>query len=443
MAKLGNYARDVETGDPFTTGNATVKAADGSTLASPALNATTGRWEYIANGQPGKVRQEYAAAGQTKIIEGDAYGQAGDWFEAELSRILQLFGSGVIQGLAVTAPGGMAVEVGEGDLLNLGVLHPIYDAESVDIDTAHATLDRIDVVASELTRTGTFAGKVELVVVKGTADATPDVPDLTQDDDTWQIEVARVAVPAAAGSIVSDNISTAERPIATGPISDGSVTTAKLADDSVTSAKIDDGTILLEDLNAEVVSAFQGGPGLINTYWITSLGAVGGSAGSIGSALVQNVLYGAPIFIPKATTITGVALNRLSGTSTDATLRFGLYGITSAGLPGARVADFGTVSVGGTNGVKSITGLSVAVDAGWYWAAVCAGTFTGTVVPTNYGSAAGSIPMQILGAADAGSLAFLVAAQGVFVGTGALPDPYPSPGLSETGPLIWVQTSGT
>ena len=427
MVQIGNYARDVETGVPFVTGNATIKGPDGATLATPALNGTTGRWAYEANGQPGKTQQTYVAAGQTKIIEGDAYGQAGDWCESELSRILKLFGDGVIDGMAVTAPGGMAVQVGTGNALNLGVLHPIYTAENVTIGAAHASLTRIDRVVSRLTRTGTFAGKVVLAVVAGTPSGSPAVPALTNDANTWEVEIARVTVPGAASSIVLGNISTATRSIATGPVADGSVTSAKIAD----------GTIQLGDLAAAPFIL----PGLIANTWYSARQVYGGDL--TPASMAADRLQCVPIFIPKATTLTEMGVYRAGGTTASATARLGLYTSTSEGIPGTLVLDAGTVSVS-TTGAKTITGLSQALSAGWYWAAVCAGSWTGTLTLTGFDSASGIYrPVHGDATGPFTSEVDYLGLIGTFVGTGSLPASFPSVSALTSAPNVWIKTSGT
>lgn len=439
MAKLRNYARDVETGDPFTTGNATITGPDGSTLATPALNGTTGAWEYQANGQPGVMTQEYTAADQTKIVAGDAYGQAGDWCEGELSRILQLFGDGVINDMTVTAPGSMNVQVGTGNLLNLGVLHPIYTAENVTIGTADGSNPRIDRVVSRLTRTGTFAGKVVLAVVAGTAAATPSVPALTQDANTWEVEVARVTVPAAASSIVLGNISTAERPIATGPVADGSVGTTALDDEAVTTAKLADGAVTVAKIAAGTTLPFLL-PGLIATYWYSAHNILTGDSGSL--LIDQNTIYAAPLFVPKATTLTGLAVEVLQRSVASGTGRVGLYEADSDGLPGALFYDGGTLDFA-TIGIKSVTGLSVDLPAGWYWGAICAGTFSGVLALQTMVADADNPVRSLLGSPDPATRPDEWAAVGAHVGTSALPDPFPAPGITDPGPNVWFQTSGT
>lgn len=436
MAKIQNYARDVETGVPFTAGNAEIYGPDGTLLASPALDGTTGRWSWQANGSPGKTRQRYSAAGQVKIVEGDAAGQAGNWFELELERIMGLFTPGVVAGCAVTAPGGMQVQVGAGDILNAGILHPIYTAENVSIAAAHATLPRIDVIVSRLTKTGTFAGRLVLGVVQGTAAASPAVPALTNDANTGEVELARVNVPAAAGAIVLGNISTATRPGATAAVADNSITNAKLADDSVGAAEIINGSVGLAELAAGLTLPFLA-PGLISTYWLPTSGLP--DFGSSTELVVANTLYGAPIFIPKATTITGAAIQRIAGSSAAATARIGLYNAGSNGLPTTLHTDFGTLNVS-TAGVKQAAVASVPVAAGWYWAATVFGTFTGTL--SAQVTVAGR-PMLGLPAAGAASANYNVFTQGVWASTASLPTPYPAPGLGVFAPQMWIQTSGS
>jgi microcystin-dependent protein len=223
--RLANYIRDVATGDPFTTGSASIVGPDGSPIATVALNAVTGRWAYQENGQPGVTLTEYAAAGQTRRIKGDAYGQAGNWSEGELPEMMQIHGDGVFNATAMplSAPGGMSVRVGIGYMLVLGVFLPVYVAQDLPIDAAHATLARIDTIVGRLTRTGTFAGKAALAVVKGTPGASPTAPVTTQDVNTWEVKLGEVAVPAAAVAIVTGNVSTVGRQIAGSVLPAGSI----------------------------------------------------------------------------------------------------------------------------------------------------------------------------------------------------------------------------
>lgn len=436
MAKIQNYARDVETGVPFTAGNAEIYGPDGTLLASPALDGTTGRWSWQANGSPGKTKQRYSAAGQVKIVEGDAAGQAGNWFELELERIMGLFTSGVIAGCAVTAPGGMQVQVGAGDILNTGVLHPIYTAENVSIAAAHATLPRIDVIVSRLTKTGTFAGRLVLGVVQGAAAASPAVPALTNDANTGEVELARVNVPAAAGAIVLGNISTATRPGATAAVADNSITNAKLADNSVGAAEIIDGSVGLAELAAGLTLPYMT-PGLINTYWISGAGVMNNPN---DSQVFGGTIYAVPIFVPKATTITGAAVVRTAGSTAAATGRLGIYNAGSNGLPSTLHTDFGTVSLS-TNGTKQVAVGGVALAAGWYWLALVVGTHTGTLFMETIDT---FDERHLFGMPTPGNqLSPSNYAQGVHASTASMPASFPAPGLASENPNIWIQTSGS
>lgn len=211
--RLGNYTRDVETGVPFLTGSTQIFGPDGSPIVTVAVNAVTGRWAHQQNGSPGITKSVFTGAGQTRVIQGDAYGQASYAFEGELPEMMSIFGSGVytLGGLPLTAPGGMTVRVGVGYMFILGILLPIYVAEDLPINAAHATLARIDNIVGRLTRTGTFAGMTELAIVAGTPAASPAAPVLTQDVNTWEAKVGEVAVAAAASSIVAGNLATTGR----------------------------------------------------------------------------------------------------------------------------------------------------------------------------------------------------------------------------------------
>lgn len=430
MAKIGNYARDVETGDPITTGSVDIYGPDGSLITSVAVDGVTGRWAWQANGSPGKTRQVFDAAGQVKVVEGDAYGQAGNWFEAELERILQLFSSGVISGMAVTAPGGMNVQVGLGDLINLGVLHPIYTAESVAISAAHASNPRIDVVVSRLTRTGTFAGRVVLAVIAGTAAASPTKPALTNTADTNDVEVCTVTVPAAASSIVSGNISVLARPTALPPIADAAITQAKLAKPSVGTPELLDSAVTATKLAAgTIVPGLV--PGLINNYWISARNVVGGDIQT--TAIGAGVMYASPVYIPGPTTITGIAAE----SNLSRTKRLGIYRAGSNGMPTTLLHDAGST----TGTLSSLTGLSVAAPAGWYWLALLTGT-SGDYQGIR-GDALHRDLMGSIGPGDAAPYAFI---QALYAGgTGvALPNDFPaSPGVANGGPQMWIRTAGT
>lgn len=460
MALLNNRALDVETADPITTGNAIIRAPDGSQLASVAVDPVTGFAGYKANHQPGIVTWEFESAEQKKIVSGNAYGQSQYVMTAELPEVFQQYGDGIVKGLLVTAPGGMNVTVGVGGLFNMGIYDPVYDPETIAIAAANPSNPRIDRIVSRLNRTGTFAGRIVYAVLQGTPAATPTVPALTQTADINEVEVCRVTVPAGATSIVTGNISITERPAAspaTG-IADGSITQSKLAKPSVGTPELFDDSVTLAKLDASARQTGQGlVPGLISSYWISAQNVLGGQypavSGSVsggfggGTATVipaanfdvsTQVLYACPIYIPKATTITGVAVDVISG-GASVVARFGIYNAGTNGLPASLISggDLGTLTMTASGPQSKTVSPAVSIAAGWYWAAVIFSTTTPIVqglhsIRDFFGSS---------GPGDNTAYGFL---QGVHSpGTASLPPTYPSPGVSAAGPNIYLRTSGT
>lgn len=107
---------------------------------------------------------------------------------------------GYLNALAVSAqtPNIMAVNVATGGALIQGCWVKSDAVTALTIDTAHATLDRIDriVVRKDATTDITIA------VLKGTAAASPAAPALTQvAGGTWEISLAQVLVTHAITEI--------------------------------------------------------------------------------------------------------------------------------------------------------------------------------------------------------------------------------------------------
>lgn len=113
---------------------------------------------------------------------------------------------------AVAVSSGLTVSVAAGNALGCG--HGVSNSASADVtlDTAHATLARIDRVVIRLD----MVGKTAVVgFVKGTAAGSPTVPALTQNTAaTYEIPLANVTVPAAVTTLVSGNISDQRRVLA-------------------------------------------------------------------------------------------------------------------------------------------------------------------------------------------------------------------------------------
>lgn len=452
---LNNRALDIETAEPITTGNAIIRAPDGSQIASVAVDPVTGFAGYKANHQPGIVTWEFENADQKKIVSGNSYGQSQYVMTAELPEIYQQYGDGVVKGLLVTAPGGMNVTVGVGGLFNLGIYDPIYTPETVAIAASNPSNPRIDRVVSRLNRTGTFAGRTVYAVLQGTPSATPVPLALTQTADINEVEVCRVTVPAGATSIITGNISIADRPAAspaTG-IADGSITQAKLAKPSVGTPELFDGSVTLAKLDASARQTGQGlYKGLISSYWISAqnvLGgdydAVSGTSGGFGGGTVTIIpaatfdvniqqLYACPIYIPANTGISGCAIDVISGGT--GTARIGLYQSGSNGLPAALHTDYGTLTLT-ASGPQQKTFTTVTTVAGWYWAAVIFSVTNPFVqglhsIRDFFGSP---------GPGDNTPYGWVIGVHSP--GTASLPPTFPTPGVTAAGPNIWLKTTGT
>jgi hypothetical protein len=116
--------------------------------------------------------------------------------------------TGVITGslnqLAVTADGsGMSVTAASGDAFVIGFFYRNDAALALTIAAANATNPRVDTVVVRLDRA---ANTTALAVITGTAATSPVPPTLTQSDDLFELPLADVTVPAAAGVIVAANV---------------------------------------------------------------------------------------------------------------------------------------------------------------------------------------------------------------------------------------------
>lgn len=88
-----------------------------------------------------------------------------------------------------------------------------------------------------------------------------------------------------------------------------------------------------------------------------------------------NTLYGVPIYVPGPVTIDRIAITVTSAAAAGSVARLGIYDTGADGLPGALVADFGTVATDST-GDKSIV-IAQDLAAGWYWLAILPNTTFG------------------------------------------------------------------
>jgi hypothetical protein len=89
-----------------------------------------------------------------------------------------------------------------------------------------------------------------------------------------------------------------------------------------------------------------------------------------GNQPTQNELRFSPVFLAKSVTLSGLGIRLgTSGTgSAGAVLRLGVYSADANGLPDSLLLDAGTVDATQPAGtVLTIVGLSLALDAGFYW----------------------------------------------------------------------------
>jgi hypothetical protein len=201
---------------------------------------TSGGWfEYSQNGSPGPFRIFWDHAGVIKNQYSKITGPSAATDIGNLPLVFRAFSNGVIDGVAgelfITATGSsMSVNIAAGAGLVQGVLYDQLIAGVIPIAAAHATLPRIDTIVMEVVPPGAgddIEGRSEVVVVQGTAAATPVAPTLTQTTSLWQVPLANVAVGAAVLVIGSDKI-TDRRTLVAPAIPAGSITDAMLANDA-------------------------------------------------------------------------------------------------------------------------------------------------------------------------------------------------------------------
>jgi hypothetical protein len=116
--------------------------------------------------------------------------------------------SGVITGylnqLAVTADGSsLSVSVATGGAFVEGFYYENDAAKAVPLAAANASNPRIDTIVVRLDR---VANTTLIDKVTGTPAASPVAPTLSQTDSLYELPLANVLVPAAAGVIVAGNV---------------------------------------------------------------------------------------------------------------------------------------------------------------------------------------------------------------------------------------------
>lgn len=111
---------------------------------------------------------------------------------------------GSLNQLAVSADGSaLSVSVATGDAFVEGFFYRNDAAKAIPLAAANATNPRIDTIVARLDR---VANTVITDKVTGTAATSPVAPTLSQTDSLYELPLANVTVPAAAGVIVASNV---------------------------------------------------------------------------------------------------------------------------------------------------------------------------------------------------------------------------------------------
>lgn len=141
-------------------------------------------------------------------------------------------------------------------------------------------------------------------------------------------------------------------------------------------------------------------------------------------------LFAIPFWPGRSATVTGIAAN-VTLALVGGNIRFGLYANAGA-VPGSLVADWGTVATGVT-GIRSVTGLSVAVRPVLHWLVVAR---QGGLLNLGLSSRASWDPLTAEATPTIGADLNAYYRDGV---TGALPASYGAVAGSIQGPSLSVQ----
>lgn len=172
----------------------------------------------------GPYYHEVEKDGVKRVASSKVGGSVGPINLLELVRPLRAMGTGVVagdmDGLAVTAPGGMKVRVGTGACVVDGIPTANYVADAADDLTVAANASgstRIDRVVVRVHRAGTAEeGKSFPFLLAGTPGA--GAPALKRDAATWDLALAQVTVVNGAAAISTGNVADDRTYLLTGSI---------------------------------------------------------------------------------------------------------------------------------------------------------------------------------------------------------------------------------
>ena len=105
--------------------------------------------------------------------------------------------------LQVSPASGLAVSVAAGSAWINGYRYENTDDLNMPLTTANGSNPRIDRIVVRLSQ---ISRSIQIAIIAGTPAATPSAPELTRTSDVYELGIADVLVPAAATSIVANNI---------------------------------------------------------------------------------------------------------------------------------------------------------------------------------------------------------------------------------------------
>jgi hypothetical protein len=142
----------------------------------------------------------------------------------------------------------------------------------------------------------------------------------------------------------------------------------------------------------------------------------------VAATATVNTLYAVPFYVGELTTFD--RLGCFVTVTAAGNLEMGVYE-NNAGIPGALIADSGSVAIPASNNRAQVTGMSIPLAAGWYWLAIAVSAPASLrSLPNN-----GSIQANILGLPQAltGTTSYRGMTASWTFSAGNLPDPFPSP----------------
>lgn len=102
------------------------------------------------------------------------------------------------------------------------------------------------------------------------------------------------------------------------------------------------------------------------------------------TAMLANRLYATPFYVPNAITVSDIGTWVTTGV-TSALLRFGIYALGADNKPGALLWESPSAVAAATSGAAAAhTGLSLNIDAGWYYAAAVSDSAISIHFATNH-----------------------------------------------------------